>query len=129
VLNTAVRIKLVKIERRKFLWGTMFRVNGRDESDYARGRRLLKLRIAMGFGDHGGSTRWAVNFLKLASQTRWSNVESGRYPLSRDLEDRIVRNCPGMTIDWLRYGDASGLSQMWLARLGLLGEAPRVLDT
>ena len=88
-------------------------------------QRAVKLRQAMGFGGHGNSGRFAA-FLGVLPQ-RWSNVEHGR-PFSRDLANVIVAACPGMTRDWLETGDTSGLSQTWLARLGLLGEAPRPPD-
>ena len=42
------------------------------------------------------------------SATRLSNIETGS-PLSIDLAHKIRAAMPGMTLDWLYYGDERGL--------------------
>jgi hypothetical protein len=83
--------------------------------------RAKRLREGMGFRGHGSGIRWA-KFLGIG-QTRWSNVESQGMPFSTDLCTVIKSKCPGITKDWLQDGEADGLNQTWLARLGLLPEA------
>jgi DNA-binding XRE family transcriptional regulator len=51
---------------------------------------------------------------------RWNNVERG-LPLSHELAVLVCQRIPGMTLDWLYFGQTGGLS-LNMARL--LGEAP-----
>lgn len=51
---------------------------------------------------------FAVEFLKVG-YTRYHNVEKGGLPLSRDLASIIRSKIPGVTLEWLYYGDESRL--------------------
>lgn len=78
--------------------------------------RAKRLRIAMGYGGHGNSKQFA-EYLGV-TPNRWNNVERD-YPIGRLMEE-IIKVKTGISIDWLKYGDESGLSQAWLMRLGLV---------
>ena len=54
------------------------------------------------------SARFAVDFLDISPQ-RWHHFERGQ-PLSGAVTDMLVRKIPGMTSDWLKYGNPDGLS-------------------
>jgi hypothetical protein len=71
-------------------------------------QRLKILRIAMGYGGHGGQTGFA-RFLGLGSPQRWNNVEKG-LPLGKDLALLLVRRCPGLSLGWLYSGIRTELS-------------------
>ena len=90
----------------------------RDPNNVEVGKRLKSLRLAMGYGYHGGATKWAV-WLGIGLQ-RWSNIERGDSALSREVLELVIAKCPGLTRDWIVAGDASGLNQLWLRRLGLM---------
>ena len=77
--------------------------------------RVKRLRVAMGYESQG-----AFAALLGLSAPRWNNIEQG-LPMSRDIAFRLVRNVPGLTLDWLYFGKPGGLP-LDLARL--LGELP-----
>lgn len=41
--------------------------------------------------------------------TAWNNFERG-FPLSKSVEDKLTGATPGLSVDWLRYGDRRTLS-------------------
>ena len=48
---------------------------------------------------------------------RWNNFENGS-PLSREAAFMLVRAVPGLTLDWLYFGERAGLSYDLAVRLG-----------
>ena len=84
--------------------------------------RATQVREAYGYKGHGGQKLFA-EFLGVIPQ-RWGHVETGQAGLGIDLALMVVQKCPGVTLDWLYRGDASGLSQATMRRLGLLGDVP-----
>lgn len=82
------------------------------------GDRLLRLRQVMGIPSQTGMA--VALGIKL---TRWNNIERGRQPISMDIAIRIRRRFPGVTLDWLLFGDPSGLSLELAKRLGELPNA------
>lgn len=82
------------------------------------GERLMRLRKAMG---HDTATSFAV-FLDLQQQ-RYSAFENGS-PLSREVIFRLVERIPGLSADWLYFGNPAGLSVDLARRLGEVGPPP-----
>lgn len=82
------------------------------------GDRLLRLRQAMGIPTQTGMA--VALGIKL---TRWNNMERGQQPMSMDVAIRIRRRFPGVTLDWLLFGDPSGLPLELAKRLGELPNA------
>lgn len=76
-----------------------------DDSPEAVAERLERLRKVLEFPTQ---TAFA-EFLGWNSVSRYNNILLGS-PLSRMAADDMVRKIPGITPDWLRYGDPSGLS-------------------
>lgn len=64
------------------------------------------------------ATAWAA-FLGVSDQ-RWNNLETG-LPLSKDMAFKLVQRVPGLTTDWLWFGNAGGLPVDLARRLGELG--------
>ena len=90
------------------------------KADLERAARLKRLRAYMGFGDSG--PRFAA-FLGV-DYKRYNNLERG-FPLSGGMTDIMVRKCPGVTSDWLRYGEGAGLSIRVATALGELPTGSR----
>ena len=84
-------------------------------SDSLVAQRITQLRLARGFEEQ-------VDFAKFlgVSKSRLGNVENGA-PLGKDLAFKMVQKIPGLTTDWLWFGDPSGLS---LQMAQLLDAAP-----
>lgn len=76
-----------------------------DDSPEAVAERLERLRLAL---EYPTQTAFA-EFLGFNSASRYNNILRG-LPLSRMAADQIAKKIPGITPDWLRYGDPSGLS-------------------
>lgn len=51
------------------------------------------------------------------SASRWSNVESGGMPIGRDFAHKLVKAVPGLSVDWLWFGEKRGLSYELARRL------------
>ena len=86
-----------------------------DRKKGAVSRRLKFLRERLGYRKPG---RFA-DYLGI-SPARWSNVENG-FPLSRDMAFLLKKKIAGLSLDWIYFGEAAGLSTK-MARL--LGELP-----
>ena len=71
-----------------------------DEAVAARLRLLRKM---------SGQTQTAFAVFLGIETNRWNNIERG-LPLSKEVALLIVRKLPGITLDWLFLGAASGLS-------------------
>ncbi len=78
--------------------------------------RLKRLREMLGFDT---SASFATGFLHISAQ-RWNHFENGK-PLSREIVFQLVRSVPGLTSDWLYFGNADGLPVALARRLGELG--------
>jgi hypothetical protein len=89
----------------------------------AEAERVIHLRKVLGYPT---SNSFAV-FLGV-SPTRWNNVENGT-PLSRDLVFRLVRAIPGLTSDWLYFGNSDGMPFELARRLGVAGPPPGKRNT
>lgn len=74
-------------------------------------RRLRQLRKAAGYNT---ATEWADSLGWSVSQL--SNYENGS-PLSFTAAKQLRAHVPGLTIDWLVYGDEKGLSRVLRLRL------------
>lgn len=68
-------------------------------------RRMRRLREAMGYNV---AAEFAANIGM--SPTRWNNFERGRQPVSKGAVELLVKKTPGLTSDWLLYGNPDGLS-------------------
>ena len=93
-------------------------MKSRIGDDKARGERLKILRLAMGFPEQ---FRWAQALG--VSPERWNQVERGK-ALSGAMTDLLVKQVPGITADWLRYGAIGGLSVEMARLLGGLPPLP-----
>lgn len=82
--------------------------------DQERAERLVALRRAFGYET---AASFAA-FLDVSKQ-RYGNCETGG-ALGLDLAHMIVRKLPGVSLDYLYYGRAEGLSVELGRRLGLL---------
>lgn len=65
--------------------------------------RMTVLRVYLGL-----PTQSAMAHFLGISTSRWNNVE-GRTPVSGAIMDMLVRKIPGLTSDWIRYGNEAGL--------------------
>lgn len=79
------------------------------------GSRLERLREVMQYGTQTGFSAFLGVTL-----SRYNNVARDDAPLSRQLEEILVRKCPGVTGAWLRYGDPSGLPVELARKLGAI---------
>lgn len=79
------------------------------------GERLEQMRTALGYATQKSWVE-AIGITK----TRWSNMETGRTPVSRDVANKIVQKFPGLTRDYIEAGDERGLTMEMLRTLGLL---------
>lgn len=86
----------------------------RTPKDRARAERLKRLRLVMGY-----RSQRQFSFFLGVDYARYNNAERG-LPLSRQLAEIIVSRCPGVTGDWLNYGDEGGLSFRVVKALGAL---------
>ena len=75
-------------------------------------KRLTQLREALGLGKTEFAHRIGV------SPQRWGNIENGTgaVGLPKEVAFRIYRSVPGVTLDWLYFGDTQGLP-IHMARL------------
>lgn len=78
------------------------------------GMRLVRLREALGI-----PTQTAMAVALGIKVSRWNNFERGT-PLSLDVAIRICRRFPGVTMDWLFFGNPAGLPLELAKRLGEL---------
>lgn len=85
----------------------------------ASARRMKALRISQGYSTQYGWASWLG-----MGQTRWANFERG-FPVSQGACDILIRKIPGLTRDWIRDGQESGLP-LQLART--LRDAQAELD-
>ena len=85
------------------------------ETDQGQAERLSRLRHALGYPTASAFAQ----FLNLNQQT-YSNYENG-FPLSRAAVFRLVQSVPGLTSDWLYFGNSRGLPVDLARRLGELG--------
>jgi DNA-binding XRE family transcriptional regulator len=83
------------------------------------GSRLLRLRQALGI-----PTQTAMAVALGIKVSRWNNFERGA-PLSLDVAIRICRRFPGVTTDWLFFGNPAGLPLELAKRLGELPNGSR----
>ena len=86
----------------------------KSSDDQEVGQRITQLWKALGYE----TSRKFAEELGVSPQ-RLNNVENGK-PLSRDLANKIIQAVPGITTDWLWYGDADGLSVALARKLGEL---------
>jgi transcriptional regulator with XRE-family HTH domain len=70
------------------------------------GARLVELRRAVGYGDHGQAKQFAATLG--VRQNHYSMMEAGKRPVPPELAVEI-RRLFGATLDWLYTGDESGL--------------------
>ena len=80
--------------------------------------RLIRLRTALGY-------ETAIGFAAFLGilQQRYSAFENGS-PLSREVVFRLVQRVPGLTSDWLYFGNPAGLPLDLARRLGEAGPPP-----
>lgn len=83
------------------------------------GLRLIRLRMAMGM-----ATQTAMAAALGIKVSRWNNFERGA-PLSMDVATKICRRFPGVTLDWLIFGNPAGLPLDLAKRLGELPNGSR----
>lgn len=83
-----------------------------DASDQA--ARLRRLQALLGHETDSGFATWLG-----ISQQRWSNFLNGK-PLSHEIAVALVQRVPGLTLDWLHFGEAGGLTLELARRLGEL---------
>lgn len=79
-------------------------MGSQDDRDMQRGKRLERLRLYHGYKTQVAFANWLG-----VSPTRWNNYERG-IPLTRPIEDLLVKRTPGLSVDWLRNGNRNGLS-------------------
>lgn len=79
------------------------------------GSRVERVRGVMGYETQTGFAAFLGVTL-----SRYNNVARDDAPLSRQLEEIIIRKCPGVTGAWLRYGDPSGLPVELARRLAAI---------
>jgi len=85
------------------------------------GKRLRDLREKVhGFSGHGGQKAFA-EWLDIDPR-RWNNFERG-FPLSREIEDKLVAKTPGLSVEWLRHGGERQLSVELARKLDLIPES------
>jgi len=82
------------------------------ESPVTEGQRLRLLRKALA-EEKASSLARRLGI----SASRWSNVESGGKPIGRDFAHKLVRAVPGLSVDWLWFGEKPGLSYELARRL------------
>jgi hypothetical protein len=75
------------------------------------------LKVALYGTGHGAPTAMAKRLGVTASN--WANAKAG-LGLSVKLITKIVQNVPGMTSDWLLFGDRRALTYEMAERLGLI---------
>jgi hypothetical protein len=81
-----------------------------DDSEVA--ERVKRVMAYAGYDDCGGfATFLGVEYNRL------NNVLNGS-PLSKPLAFRMVQRIPGLTTDWLWFGEASGLPMELVKSLG-----------
>ena len=73
---------------------------------------------------HGYETGAAFAAFLGISVQRWNNVEIG-HPLGKDLAFTLVKKIPGLSLDWLFYGNPAALPVELAKRLGEFGGADR----
>jgi DNA-binding XRE family transcriptional regulator len=83
--------------------------------DLQRAERLKRLRETMGYETQSAFAA----FLGISVQ-RWSNFENGM-PISQEIVFLLVRSIPGLSSDWLYFGNPDGLSVSLARRLGEVG--------
>lgn len=83
--------------------------------DAPHAQRLRALREVLGFENAAAFAAYLG-----ISAPRLSNVENG-LPLSKEIAFRIVERVPGITTDWLWFGNVGGLTvERWRQLEGLL---------
>jgi transcriptional regulator with XRE-family HTH domain len=70
------------------------------------GERLKRTREALGYEGHGGQAIWC-RFVGITPQA-WNNYESGLNRISLDQAFKVCA-ATGVTLDWIYFGDRSGL--------------------
>lgn len=76
------------------------------------GRRLRLLREAL------GETNASAFAMRVGlSPSRWANVETGGLGIGRDFAQRLIKAVPGLSVDWLWFGERRGLSYDLARRL------------
>jgi DNA-binding XRE family transcriptional regulator len=83
------------------------------------GARLVRLREALEI-----PTQTAMAAALGIKISRWNNFERGT-PLSLDVAIKICRRFPGVTMDWLFFGNPAGLPVELAKRLGELPNGSR----
>lgn len=83
-----------------------------EEPIEGQSQRLKRLREMLGFD----TSLAFANFLDISAQ-RYNHFENGK-PLSREVAFRLVQRVPGLTLDWLYFGKASGLPIELAKQLG-----------
>jgi hypothetical protein len=91
----------------------------------ATAERLLQLQ-AVQFGTKRGAIARMAKYLGVSSQ-RWHNTTKRGLPLGRKLEDILMEKFPGLTRDWIRTGDARGLSEEMVEKLKRVSPNPAPL--
>lgn len=80
--------------------------------------RLRDLREKVhGFTGRGGQKRFAEELG--IDPKRWNNFERG-FPLSKEVEDRLVAITPGLSINWLRTGEDDRMPLDLARKLGII---------
>ena len=82
-----------------------------EKPEFTVAERLKLLREAENEGNQAAfATKLGI------SAPRWNNFEKGM-PLSKDVAFRLVRNVPGLTLDWLYLAVEDGLTLALRQRL------------
>jgi len=86
--------------------------------DYgAVGARLRLLRTLLGYPTQGAfATVYAIGY------STWSAYENGK-PLPQWAAIHLVQRIPGLTLDWIYFGNESGLSGKLLSKLSEIRSA------
>ena len=85
-----------------------------EDEDPAVAERLRRLRLVFAGDNQAAFARWVD-----VPPSRWNMVEHGA-PLSKQLAFQLRRKITGLSLDWLFFGDAGGLSVQLAKRLDLL---------
>lgn len=89
------------------------------DAQSAQVRRIRQLQAVLG---HDSDVAFALD-LKI-SQSRLSNILRGA-PIGKEVAFRLVRKVPGLTTDWIWFGNPAGLPVRLAQLLEAASDAPR----
>lgn len=120
---TAVNSNSLKLQApnsfdpKKFEFGAISGVMGSTETGGRFAPTAIRIRVVRRASAYPARKDFA-KFLGITTP-RLSNIENG-YPISRDVENRLIEKMPWISLDWLRHGREDGLTGATLQRLAPL---------